>query len=73
MDGGVGDCKQWFGIISTRLYRIKFAVLGGWRVTRDNIGAILHERPHRCNRMEGDIDRRRGVGAARNSNHVDRI
>jgi hypothetical protein len=69
MDGGVGDCKQWFGLISTRLYRVKFAVLGGWWVARDVIGAILYERPHRCNGMEGDIC----VDPARDSNNVSRI
>jgi hypothetical protein len=68
MDGGVGDCKQWFSIISTRLYRVEFAVLGGWRVARDNISVILYERPHRCDGMEGDIDR--GFGASRDSNYV---
>ena len=43
MDGRVGDCKQRFGVVSTRLYRIEFAVLGGWWVAGNDIGVILYE------------------------------
>jgi hypothetical protein len=43
MDGGVGDCKRRIGVVSAGLYRVEFAVLGGWRVDRDDIGVILYE------------------------------
>lgn len=43
MDGGDGDCERWFGVVSAGLYRVELAVLGSWRVDRDDIGVILYE------------------------------
>lgn len=45
MDRGLGSR---IGDVSTRVYRVEFAILGGWRVAGGgNVGDLLHKRQDR--------------------------
>jgi hypothetical protein len=51
MDRGLGSR---IGDVSTRLYRVEFAILGGWRVAGGgNVGDLLHKRQDRRDGVAG--------------------